>query len=98
MLPDSRLLAVLVTAAVGVNLLNRSIRAWRTLCAVALVPIAARRLSIWLKARDYDQDRFFSVDGAGAFRFTVHRRQPRPVSARASWTSRRSSSAACTSS
>ena len=36
-----------------------------TLPAVALVPAASRRLSHWVRARDYAEDEFLQADGAG---------------------------------
>ncbi len=60
---------VAIAAVVGIVLVVRPFRlitillTWR---ARAVAPAAARRLSRWVRTRDYTGDAFFAADGAGA--------------------------------
>jgi glutamate-1-semialdehyde 2,1-aminomutase len=61
----------LLLAALGVGWLGmrggrRLLNAVYTLRAVALTPMLSRRLSMWVKRREYDEDAFFRADGAVA--------------------------------
>ena len=55
------LLGVVGTVAAGRKLLI-ALLTWR---AMALTPVLSRRLSTWVKARDYAEEEFLRADGAG---------------------------------
>jgi glutamate-1-semialdehyde 2,1-aminomutase len=60
------LFAAVVCLGLTVWLWRRVATRILTLRARALSPVFARKLSRWVRTRDYDGDRFFAADGAGA--------------------------------
>src|SRR5262249_27811209 len=58
-------IVLLVTLSLVAYATRRLIRSLRTLRALALVPVMSRRLSRWVKARDYSEDELLQADGAG---------------------------------
>ena len=60
------LLAALGVAWLGMRGGGRLLNAVYTLRAAALMPMLSRCLSMWVKRREYDEDAFFSADGAAA--------------------------------
>jgi glutamate-1-semialdehyde 2,1-aminomutase len=64
---DGWLLAGLLVGVLFVAYAGRKLtRTLLTLPALALTPALSRQLSNWVKARDYAEEEFFRVDGAGA--------------------------------
>ena len=62
---DAWLLPGLVVCLVGAICVSRKLlKVLLTLPAVALMPAASRRLSHWVRARDYAEDEFLRADGA----------------------------------
>src|SRR5499426_1417968 len=55
---------LLIAGLAGVYAARKLIIALSTLPAVALMPAFARRLSYWVKSRDYTEDEFLRADGA----------------------------------
>ena len=60
------LLAALGVAWLGIRGGRRLFNAVYTLRAAALTPVLSRRLSMWVKRREYDEDAFFRADGAAS--------------------------------
>lgn len=72
---DAWLLPGLVVCLVGAICASRKVlKVLLTLPAVALMPAASRRLSHWVRARDYAEDEFLRADGAGE-RWVQRRRE-----------------------
>ena len=72
---DTWLLPGLLVCLAGAIYVSRKVlTVLLTLPAVALVPAASRRLSHWVRARDYAEDEFLQADGAGE-RWVQRRRE-----------------------
>ncbi len=63
---DFWVLAGLLTGVLAVAWVGpKVIRALLTLPALAMMPVVSRRLTNWVKARDYTEEEFLRADGAG---------------------------------
>jgi len=63
---DALMLAALLLCAFFIVKLGRKlIKTFTTLPALALMPAVLRRLSNWVKSRDYTEEEFLRADGAG---------------------------------
>ena len=63
---DALMLAALLLCAFFIVKLGRKlIKTFMTLPALALMPAVSRRLSNWVKSRDYTEQEFLRADGAG---------------------------------
>src|SRR5262252_6534188 len=57
-------LAVFVVASLGLYVGRKLAKTISTLPAIAWIPALSRRLSNWVKSRDYTEEEFLHADGA----------------------------------